>query len=52
MDDNQQGLLLPDLLQLPKRFSWKRYRVDILGFLIAWVAVAAFIVFYYWLSTW
>ncbi|UCE17225.1 MAG: sodium:solute symporter family protein [Gemmatimonadota bacterium] len=30
-----QGLLIVDLLSLPKRFSWRRYRIDILGYMAA-----------------
>ncbi len=41
-DETEQGLLLIDLLQKDKKFSWKRYRVDILGFVGA--AVLAFII--------
>lgn len=33
--EEEDGLLLVDLLSLKKKFSWKRYRVDILGFLVA-----------------
>ncbi len=31
----EDGLILVDLLSLPRKFSWQRYRVDILGFLAA-----------------
>lgn len=31
----EDGLLIVDLLSLKKKFSWERYRVDILGFLAA-----------------
>jgi len=31
----EDRLILVDLLSLPKKFSWKRYRVDILGFIAA-----------------
>lgn len=34
-----QGLLLVDLLSLPRKFSWKRYRIDILGYLAASIIV-------------
>ena len=30
--DDDDGLLLVDLLSLHKKFSWKRYRIDIIGF--------------------
>lgn len=47
-----QALLLRDLLRLPQTFSFGDYRIDVLGFLGAWGAVAAFIGFYYWMSKW
>jgi hypothetical protein len=45
-------LLLRDLLQLHRTFSYRRYRIDVLGFLAAWALVAAMIAFYFWLSKW
>ena len=45
------GLLLVDLLKLPKTFSFSRYRLDILGFLLAWALVATIIAFGFWTST-
>jgi hypothetical protein len=39
-----QGLLIVDLLSLPKKFSWKRYRIDILGYLAAGIIVIFLIV--------
>lgn len=47
-----QALLLRDLLRLPRTFAFADYRIDVLGFLGAWAAVAAFIGFYYWMSKW
>ncbi|MDZ7318550.1 MAG: sodium:solute symporter family protein [candidate division KSB1 bacterium] len=41
--DVEDGLLVVDLLSLPKKFSWARYRVDIIGFLVACVIVALLI---------
>jgi hypothetical protein len=37
----EQGLLLVDLLSLRKKFSFARYRVDILGFLAALAMILA-----------
>ncbi len=34
-DEEEDGLILVDLMDLKKKFSWKRYRMDILGFLVA-----------------
>ncbi len=39
----EDGLILVDLLSLPKKFSWQRYRMDILGFLVA-AALAALMI--------
>ena len=36
-----RGLLLVELLELPRRFAWRRYRADLGGFLLAWGFVAA-----------
>lgn len=33
--ETEDGLLIVDLLSLKKRFTWKRYRIDIIGFLVA-----------------
>lgn len=38
-----ESLLLVNLLSLTERFSWRRYRVDINGFAVAWAMVAAII---------
>ncbi len=35
------GLILVDLLSLRSRFTWKRYRVDIIGFVVASLIVIA-----------
>ena len=39
MEEEGQSLLLVDLLRLPSRFTFKRYRIDVLGFLAAWLWV-------------
>ncbi len=36
-----RGLLLVELLELRRKFSWRRYRADLGGFLLAWGFVAA-----------
>lgn len=41
--DAEDGLLLVDLLSLRKKFSWERYRIDIIGFLVACLIVALLI---------
>lgn len=42
-DEVEDGLVLVDLLSLKKRFSWKRYRTDIMGFGIA-VLIVLFLI--------
>jgi hypothetical protein len=51
-EDDGLALLLRDLLRLPRTFRYRRYRIDILGFLAAWALAGAMIAFYYWLSRW
>ena len=46
------GSLLRDLLQLRRTFSFRRYRIDLLGFAAAWLMVAAMVAAYLWLSRW
>jgi hypothetical protein len=52
LEDNGHALLIRDLLKLHRGFSFRRYRIDILGFLTAWLVVALFIAFYWWMSSW
>jgi hypothetical protein len=40
LEANGDGLLWVDLLSLPRTFSWRRYRVDLIGLL----ATAALVV--------
>lgn len=40
LEANGEGLLLVDLLSLPNTFSWRRYKVDLVGLLLAAVFVA------------
>ena len=35
--DVDDGLLLVDFLSLRKRFSWARYKTDLIGFLAAFI---------------
>lgn len=51
-DQNGQASLLRDLLKLRSTFSFRRYRVDVVGFVVAWLFVLAFIAFYWFLSKW
>jgi Na+/proline symporter len=45
LEENGHSLLLVDLLSLPKKFSFKRYRTDIVGFLWAVLFVIAIFAF-------
>jgi len=51
-DENGQASILRDLLKLKSTFKWRRYRVDLVGFFVAWMFVVAFIAFYWVLSKW
>ncbi|WP_226704706.1 sodium:solute symporter family protein [Microbulbifer elongatus] len=37
------SLLLVDLLSLPRKFTFKRYRIDVVGFALAWLLVGGLI---------
>lgn len=43
LEEQGHSLLLVDLLSLPKKFSFKRYRVDVVGFLAAAMMILAII---------
>ena len=43
LEDEGHGLLLIDLLQLIKTFSFRKYRIDIVGFAAAWGLVVSII---------
>ena len=47
-----QASLVRDLLKLRTTFSFRRYRVDVVGFVVAWLFVFAFIALYWMLSKW
>jgi Na+/proline symporter len=40
LEANGEGLLMVDLLSLPRTFSWRRYRIDLTGLLVAVALVA------------
>lgn len=39
LEEDGHSLLIVDLLRLPARFTFKRYRLDVVGFLLAWLWV-------------
>ena len=47
---NGEGLLLVDLLNLRKTFSFKNYEVDLKGFGISWIIVMGYLLLAYLLS--
>jgi len=50
LEEEGQSLLIVDLLRLPRIFSYRRYRLDVLGFLAAWLWVALLLALGYWLT--
>lgn len=52
LEENGHASLLRDLLQLHRTFRFRRYRIDVLGFLGAWLLVAAMIGFFVWMAHW
>jgi len=52
LEENGHASLIRDALKLHRTFSWKRYRIDLQGFLAAWLLVALFIAFYCWMAQW
>lgn len=47
-DSETSRLLLVDLLELPWRFSFRKYREDIVGFLLAWLVVGLLLLTAWW----
>lgn len=50
MEEDGHALLIVDLLRLPSRFSYKRYRLDVLGFLLAWLWVVLLLLLGWWVA--
>jgi len=49
-EENGDALLIVDLLRLPQTFSYRRYRKDIIGFLLAWLWVVLLLLLGYWVT--
>lgn len=49
-EEDGRGLLLVDLLSLRRRFSFRRYREDLVGFAAAWAVVALLIGLALWIA--
>jgi hypothetical protein len=50
MEEDGHSLLIVDLLRLPRTFSFRRYRLDVIGFLLAWLWVALLLALGYWIT--
>jgi hypothetical protein len=50
LEEEGHSLMIVDLLRLPRTFSYRRYRLDLLGFLAAWLWVALLLLLGYWLT--
>lgn len=50
LEEDGHSLLIVDLLRLHQRFSYKRYRLDVLGFLLAWLWVVLLLALGYWVT--
>lgn len=50
LEEEGHSLLIVDLLRLPRRFSYRRYRLDVIGFLLAWLWVALLLALGYWIT--
>ena len=50
MEEDGHALLVVDLLRLPARFPFKRYRLDVVGFLLAWLWVVLLLGLGYWVA--
>ena len=50
MEEEGHALLIVDLLRLPQRFSYRRYRLDVIGFLFAWLWVVLLLLLGYWIT--
>jgi hypothetical protein len=50
LEDEGHSLLIVDLLRLARTFSYRRYRLDVIGFLLAWLWVALLLALGYWIT--
>jgi hypothetical protein len=50
MEEEGHALLIVDLLRLARTFSYRRYRLDVIGFLLAWLWVALLLALGYWIT--
>ena len=50
MEEEGHALLIVDLLRLPQRFNYRRYRFDVIGFLLAWLWVVLLLLLGWWVT--
>ncbi|MCK4528960.1 hypothetical protein KAW18_16465 [candidate division WOR-3 bacterium] len=50
LEERGHSLLIVDLLRLPSKFSFKRYRIDLIGFIAAWILVFFILLLTIWLA--
>lgn len=50
LEEDGHSLLIVDLLRLPRRFSYKRYRIDVIGFLLGWLWVVGLLALGWWVA--
>ncbi|QQS45386.1 MAG: hypothetical protein IPM66_15760 [Acidobacteriota bacterium] len=50
LEEEGHGLLIVDLLRLPERLNYRRYRIDIIGFVLAWIWVFLLLALGYWVA--
>lgn len=50
LEEEGHSLLIVDLLRLPSRLNYPRYRIDIIGFVLAWIWVFLLLALGYWVA--
>jgi hypothetical protein len=50
LEEEGHSLLIVDLLRLPRTFNYRRYRLDVIGFLLAWLWVVLLLLLGYWIT--
>ncbi len=50
LEEEGHSLLIVDLLRLRERFSFRRYRLDLIGFGLAWIWVGLLLLLGYWVA--
>jgi hypothetical protein len=50
LEEEGHSLLIVDLLRLAQTFSYRRYRLDVIGFLLAWLWVVLLLALGYWIT--